>query len=307
VGDDVASTPDFGATFNVPYVKYDEMGHISNSGTRTVTIPQGSLTDTASTTNTANVLTSIDFIPNTGAIDTEHKNVGALVLTDYSTVNADTAYVQSTDSINAAFNKVDKRIDNLNTSLTKKINDLDYKDTTATSQIVYGVSQTDGQIAVDRKAVGELIISGYTKPTSISAGVSSSDSINTAIGKLDYSLTEEIGRAKKAESELQAQINTTDKAVQALTNGTSTEEIDSVMELVTWTEEHGKTTQSIINAIGQKAEGEKSSTGIYSLIDAEIAARTLADENITKRIDDLPAKNITAAQITKWEKAEENI
>jgi hypothetical protein len=36
-------------------------------------------------------------------------------------------------------------------------------------------------------------------------------------------------------------------------------------------------------------------------------ARTLADENITKRIDNLPATNITAEQITKWEKAEENI
>jgi hypothetical protein len=314
------------------------MGHISSSNTRTVKIPQGSLTDTASTTDTANVLTSIGFTPNTGNIVTEHKNVGALKLTDYSTVNADAAYVQSTDSINSAFKKVDTRIDNINTSLTNKINDLDYTDTAATDQIIYSVSQTNGKIAIERKAVGELIISGYTKPTSISAGISASDSINTAIGKLDYGLEKEIARAEKAESDLstkidkaitdldvsaiaadeysvidsvsetdgkinattkylsniklqgystgtntaevtandtvnvafgklQAQINAADEAVQALTNGTSTEEIDSVMELVKWTEEHGETTQGIINAIGQKAEGEKSSTGIYQLID----------------------------------------
>ena len=48
-GDTVASTPDFGATFNVPYIKYDEMGHIASSNTRTVKIPQGKLTDTLST------------------------------------------------------------------------------------------------------------------------------------------------------------------------------------------------------------------------------------------------------------------
>ena len=92
-GDTVASTPDFGATFNVPYIKYDEMGHIASSNTRTVKIPQGKLTDTLSTQETANVLTSIEFTPATGAITTEHKNVGALKLTDYSAVNANNAYV----------------------------------------------------------------------------------------------------------------------------------------------------------------------------------------------------------------------
>ena len=377
-GDTVASTPDFGATFNVPYIKYDEMGHIASSNTRTVKIPQGKLTDTLSTQETANVLTSIEFTPATGAITTEHKNVGALKLTDYSAVNANNAYVQSTDTINTAFEKMDSRIDSVNESLISKINNLDYTDTPDTDKVIYSISQTDGKISLERKAVGELIISGYTKPTSISAGVSTSDTINTAIGKLDYSLEKEIDRAEKAESDLsakidkaitdldvnaittdeysvidsvsetdgkisattkylsgiklqgystgtntadvaaddtvntafgklQAQINATDKAVEALTNGTSTEEIDSVMELVKWTEEHGNTTQGIINTIGQQAEGETSSTGIYALIDAEAAARTLANENINKRIDGLAATTITTDQITQWNKAEENI
>jgi hypothetical protein len=36
VGDTQAATPAFGSTFTIPYVKYDEMGHITEHGTRTV-------------------------------------------------------------------------------------------------------------------------------------------------------------------------------------------------------------------------------------------------------------------------------
>jgi hypothetical protein len=158
-------------------------------------------------------------------------------------------------------------------------------------KVLASVSEANGKISATSKSLGGIKITDYTANSTNTDSIANTDTLNTALGKL------------------QAQIDANESAITELTNGTSVEGINSVMELVAWTEEHGNTTQGIIKAIGQQAEGEKSSTGIYSLIDAEIAARTLADENITKRIDNLPlpATNITAEQITKWEKAEENV
>ena len=322
-GDTAASTPDFGATFNVPYVKYDEMGHISSSGTRAVTIPQGSLADTASTKNTANVLTSIGFTPSSGAIVTEHKNVGTLELTNYSAVKTDdAAYVQSTDSINSAFKKVDTRIDNINTSLTNKINALDYTDTTATDQIVYGVSQTDGKIAIERKTVGELIISGYAKPTSISAGVSASDNINTAIGKLDYSLDKETSRATAEEGKIRNEFAQADgiittnlnseiaratqaeaalgSRIDALLDGVTEEELNTFKELSDALNDDTNFATTVNNAIA----------AVQTNLNTETANRTVAEQEINNRLTTIEGSSgigISAKQIEQWNQAEKNV
>jgi hypothetical protein len=156
-------------------------------------------------------------------------------------------------------------------------------------KVLASVSEANGKISATSKSFGGIKITDYTADSTNTSSIANTDTLNTALGKL------------------QAQIDANESAITELTNGTSVEGINSVKELVTWTEEHGNTTQGIIKAIGQQADGEKSSTGIYELIDKEIAARTLADTNITNRINNLPATNITDAQITKWEKAEANI
>lgn len=423
-------TLNFGETFTTSYVRYDEMGHITDSGTREVTVPIGSLADTSST-NAANVLTGIDFTAQTGAIKTTHQNASALLLTGHT--DTTTGHVLATDSISGAFSKLDERIDDTNT----RIDNLDVTDTATSGEVVSTVQQTDGKIAVAHTNVGTLILTGYTLPTAVSnlnlspneslntalgklefrinnldysdesttqviskitqtdgkiavtranagdllltgyvkaqngAEVLATDSINTAFGKITKNLDEktaalskeltdtiagldvdkiEAGKGKVLESvseadgkisatskslggiiitdyiaksdttdiantdtlnealgKLQAQINANVSAIEELTDGTTVEGINSVKELVEWTEAHGTTTAGIISTIGKAAEGENASTGLYALIDAEANARAASDRSITERIDNLPATNITTEQITKWEKAEENI
>lgn len=442
-GDEVASTPDFGSTFNVPYIKYDEMGHIASSNTRTVKIPQGKLTDIASTKDTANVLTSIDFTPSTGEIVTAHKNVSTLLLTGHTDTAA--GHVLADDSVSGAFSKIDARLDTEHNradteekAINKRIDELDVSDTGSGADVVSAVSQTDGKISVSHTNVGALKLTGYELPAAVSnLNLSADESLNTALGKLEFRINEEKARVEaldysdesttkfiskitqedgkiavtrgnagalvlegysKAESaadivandsintafgkleksleqaktdlnnkidgldvvanvadgytlvsqvsetdgkisvntvdvesiklkntpvttntaavsaddtlstafgKLQAQINANESAITELTNGASVEGINSVMELVTWTEEHGNTTQGIIEAIGKPAKGEATSTGLYELIDIETAARSQADIDTNKRIDDLV--KVTEAEKTQWSAAEANV
>lgn len=368
-GDTTASTPNFGDTFNVPYIKYDEMGHIASSNVRTVKIPQGSLTDTAST-DTANVLTSIGFNETTGDITTTHQNVGTLKLTDYSSVNSvDTTFIQATDTINQAFNKIDSRFESLD------LNDVASSDG---SQIVYTVKQNNGQITVEHKKIGELILTDYKLPTAVSddGKILATESLNTALGKIEFRINAEQARAIDAEQKLsqkiddtiegldvdsivadgysfisevseangkiaantaylenvklktavpltssdniavddtlsqalgklQAQIDINETAIKTLNDGIDPNKIDSVKDLITYTEEHGETTQGILDAIGKKSAEGSSSTGIYALIDAETSARALADQGINQRIDNLV--KVTNEQIEQWNAAEENV
>lgn len=425
----------FGEKFTTPYVKYDEMGHITETGTREVTVPIGSLTDTNST-NAANVLTGIGFTANTGAITTTHQNVNTLLLTGHTDTTA--GHVSATDSISGAFNKLDERIDDANT----RIDDLDVTDTATGGDVVSTVQQTDGKITVAHTNVGALNLTGYTLPTAVSnLNLSASESLNTALGKLEFRINEEKNRIDdldysdesttqviskitqtdgkitvtranagtllltgyaKAENEaevqatdsintafgkitknldvktaalskeladtiagldvdkieagegkvlesvseadgkisatskslggikitdytvnsdttniantdtlnaalgkLQAQINANESAIEELTKGETVDGINSVKELVEWTETHGTTTTGIINAIGKVAEGDSASTGLYALIDAETAARAQADIDTNKRIDDLV--KVTEAEKTQWSTAEANV
>jgi hypothetical protein len=171
------NTLKFGEKFTTPYVKYDEMGHITGTGTREVTVPIGSLTDTNST-NAANVLTGISFTAKDGAITTTHQNVSTLLLTGHT--DTTTGHVSATDSISGAFIKLDKRIDNL-----------DVTDTTTGGDVVSTVQQTDGKITVAHTNVGALNLTGYTLPTVVSnLNLSPNESLNTALGKLEFRLND---------------------------------------------------------------------------------------------------------------------
>ena len=144
-GDTTAATPTFGATFNVPYVKYDEMGHIKSSDVRTVMIPKGSLTDTSSN-NAANVLTSIGFDATTGAITTTHENVGTLSLTGYN-LGTDVGAIGATDTVNAAMSKLQAQINKEVNDRNTAIQNLDVATiATGTDKVFKSVSETDGKI-----------------------------------------------------------------------------------------------------------------------------------------------------------------
>lgn len=116
-------TPNFGATFEIPEVKYDEAGHIFNVGTHTVKVPQPSLNSL--TTTNASVITELSLTAATGAFSQSSKNVGDLVLTGY--VKPANGVVESTDNINGAFKKLQEQIigeiSNREAAITKEVSD----------------------------------------------------------------------------------------------------------------------------------------------------------------------------------------
>jgi hypothetical protein len=94
---------EFGEKFVTPYVNYDKTGHISSSGTRSVTLPLPSLNKVSTTT--ASVLTGLSLTDTTGALTQTYSNVGTRVLTGYSQGN-DSSSIAASDTINAAFAKL---------------------------------------------------------------------------------------------------------------------------------------------------------------------------------------------------------
>lgn len=139
-------TPNYGAAFNIPEVKYDEAGHISGVATHTVTFPTPSFKTEPATSNSANIITNISMVPGTLAITQTNANVGTRTLEEYS-LGDNNEDIKTTDTINAAFGKLQvqmheeetnranainnldtklsSEISTVNTNLTKKIDDLD--------------------------------------------------------------------------------------------------------------------------------------------------------------------------------------
>ena len=100
--------PLFGESFSIPTYHFDNKGHYNARREFNITLPQGSLEDTAST-NVANVLTSIDFTPSTGAIKITHENLSQLTLTGYEKINNNTD-VSAEDTLSIALSKLQTQI-----------------------------------------------------------------------------------------------------------------------------------------------------------------------------------------------------
>lgn len=101
----------FGDSFKVPYITVDGAGHITGISDHDITIPTGSLSDNAA--NGADVITQLSFTAASGALSTTRANIGTLKLTGYSIASSASA-VAATDTINQAFGKVQKSINNIN-------------------------------------------------------------------------------------------------------------------------------------------------------------------------------------------------
>lgn len=145
-----AETPNYGETFNIPEVKYDEAGHISGVSTHTVTFPKPSLNDLP--TSTASVITGIQMVSGTLAITQTNANVGTRTLTGYSE-GTDNTDINDSDSINEAFGKLQKQMHDEKTTRINAINALDVQDNAVDGEYVSAVSETDGKISVSRKSL----------------------------------------------------------------------------------------------------------------------------------------------------------
>ena len=115
-----AQSPVFGDTFEIPTFSVDNKGHVYNLSKNTVTIPNITLTNADS----GNVVTGIS--KDGGAFTETKSNVGELTLIGFTTNSSDTGNALSlatSDSINSAFGKLEKRIiDEENTRSTNDSN-----------------------------------------------------------------------------------------------------------------------------------------------------------------------------------------
>lgn len=156
-----AQTPTFNGTFNIPVVKYDQMGHIFAVGTTTVKIPNINL----SNKDTGNVITNLSY--NNGTFSLSKANIGALAITGYNPIT--NGSLLASDTLNEALNKLDSAITSEISNRTKAIENLDMAKVTAgTGEIISTIEQNDGMIAVEtRKLVKEditpLLSDYYTK------------------------------------------------------------------------------------------------------------------------------------------------
>jgi hypothetical protein len=114
-------TPKFTESFTIPTYKVDEAGHITESAVETLTLP--GITLTGSSIANDNVLVQLNLADdNTGAFEKTFAPVGDLKLTTYEkSEEADTANLTNDDSIVDAFNKIEHRLDAVNTTLTNEI------------------------------------------------------------------------------------------------------------------------------------------------------------------------------------------
>lgn len=108
-------TPEFGSTFDIPEVKYDEAGHISSVATHTVKIPLPSLN--VFTASSASVITDMSMEASEGAIAVTLDDIGNRELTGY-VIGTNSEPIANTDKVNEAFGKVQVQLNNEVTART---------------------------------------------------------------------------------------------------------------------------------------------------------------------------------------------
>ena len=150
-----------------------------------------------SESSTTKIITGITQVD--GLIQVTRGDAGTLVLTGYALDKDNNADITATDSINVAFSKLQQQILDEEKARADAIAGLDAEITTESYEVISAISEVDGKISVpssSKKKVGELTLSGYSKPTSGSA-VDQSDTLNAALGKLEFKLDAEIDRIDK--------------------------------------------------------------------------------------------------------------
>lgn len=228
------TAPQFGSTFEIEDWHFDEKGHKYNQTTHTIQFPEGSLVDSIQDESTANVLTSINFNSKTGGITTTHKNVGNLLITDYSKpTSISTQALESKDSLNSALGKLEYRLEDeikqrnnaiaqevneRNSAIVNAINNLDYTDVPVENQYVSEVNEIDGKISVKRSNLPTLQSGSTNGTVKLSNG---NDISVTGLGTAAYTNSNIYATAdqgSKADSALQLTSQFKDTTIENLLN-----------------------------------------------------------------------------------------
>lgn len=144
--------------------------------------------------STTQIITGINQVD--GLISVTRGDAGTLLLTGYELKESEgsDADLLDTDNLKTAFSKLQRQIHVEEAARAAAINALDVSEiVTESYEVISSVSETDGKISASKKKAGALTLADYSKPSSSSA-ISPSDSLNAALGKLEYKLDTEIGR-----------------------------------------------------------------------------------------------------------------
>ena len=202
--------PNFGSTFTIEDWYFDDRGHKHTGKTHTVQFPKGSLNDLTATGSS--VLTGISMVDETGDITQQNANVGTLTLAEYTQGVAGGLKISDTNTINGAFK-----------GIQDYINSLDMSDT-STTQFITKITQTDGQVAIERAAAGTLQL-----------GTASTDGTIPANSSLNNAFNITNARIKAEEDALAKEVQDRKNAIDALT-GTKdySEHFDTMREIANW-------------------------------------------------------------------------
>lgn len=155
--------PGFGSTFEIPEVKYDEAGHISSVATHTVKVPLPSLNN--SIASNSSVITGMSMNASKGAITITTDDIGNRELTGYKL--GSNAKLLSTDTINSAFGKLQKQVEDeigraegiekgLDNRLTQAEKNIGTEKTDRTNAITDLQGQINDEIANRTSAIKDL-------------------------------------------------------------------------------------------------------------------------------------------------------
>lgn len=120
-------------------------------------------------------------------------NVSEAVLNNYAK-GSDATAVAATDTINQAISKLENQVDAAKSAATSGISDaidaLDHTDTAAAGQVVTAVSTANGIASPTKADLAGVTLGGFTQDATATGAISSSDTLATALNKLENAIDE---------------------------------------------------------------------------------------------------------------------
>ena len=156
-GQEEDKSPKFGQTFNTVFFDVDERGHIAHANQSVITLPKGSLSSDYTNDNPARVLTGIGFTASSGKISYSQDNIGNLKLTGYSLASS-VEQIDTSDSINSAFGKLQRSINQTNEDLISNVNTLSKSISELDNRLTTEISLTESRLTGLINAVNNNLV-----------------------------------------------------------------------------------------------------------------------------------------------------
>ena len=166
-----------------------------------------------------------DVTQTDGQVAIIRKGTNNLKLKDYSALTGvSTMELDSNDTLNNAFGKLEYRIKEEEKNREAAINALSVTDTIDNTKYVSGISETNGKITVSRAGTDTLKLSNYSIGSN-GQDITNNDTINSAFGKLQKQIKNIIG------------------------NGEIADEFNTIKEIADWLKENDSNADKIIDSI----------------------------------------------------------